>query len=348
MKIIWKHKEYSLQEFIDSQEVSEWMAAIQKVLVFCENNEPTFEFQSSGSTGRPKILTHEREVLMASARATIEYFGLTQHSKAFLALPAHLTGGAMMIIRAWLANMTLVIAKPSLIPEVGDLEVDFCPLTPAQLLTLWRNEPEELDKLGTILLGGSEVPALLEQELNRPNVFVGYGMTETASHVALRRLGQPYYDAVGPTTFSMGKEGELVIHAPHLKLIRLETKDLIALKDNTHFTYLGRKDFTINSGGLKIQPEPMEQTFAKAGINVVISSISDPVFGERPVAVFESEPFGMWRQVMESFPKYKRPMQGFVAGSFELNAGGKIDRLALRALIKSRPDRLFPLEEEQG
>ena len=332
---------HSASELIDLEVVPLWISEVQKVVRFCLNNEKSLAFSTSGSTGKNKILEHNRTTLFASASATIDYFGLKPGNIALLCLPAKFTGGAMMIIRACLGGLQLVLEEPHLTPS--ELKnIDFLPLTPAQYITSIEEGILEGFK-GLVLLGGSPISAVYDVPTEQ-DVFIGYGMTETASHVAVRRLGDHVYESVGSTSFSITDQGCLVITAPHLNIKELETHDIVELTGPRSFQFIGRNDFVINSGGIKIHPEEWERTLSEHGLEALISSNTDSTFGEHAVLVLTSVDHTLSALKALSFlPRIGRPKKAIVLDNMPLNFAGKPDRIGIREFILSHQDFLFQL-----
>ena len=331
----------SASELIGLKGVPLWISDVQKVVLFCLNKEENFAFSSSGSTGKAKVLEHSRHTLFASAHATLDYFDLKPESTALLCLPAKFTGGAMMIIRACLGGIQLILEEPNLTPSSLD-DVDFLPLTPAQYITSIEAGTLEGFK-GIVLLGGSPISAVFDVPTEH-EVFIGYGMTETASHVAVRRLGDKVYESVGGTSFSVTDQGCLTINAPHLTIMNLKTNDIVQLMGPRSFQFIGRTDFVINSGGIKIHPEEWERTLSEHGVEALISSNIDQKFGEQTVLVLTSSDQGASAQQALSFlPKTGRPKKAMVFDNIPLNVAGKPDRMSIKEFIQSHQDLLFPL-----
>ena len=179
------------------KKVPNWVETIQNQLVEFSSDNDVMAFQTSGSTGEPKTIYHKKEYLIASAQRTLDFFQLNRGDSALLMLPAQFTGGAMMLIRALVGGLTLHLIEPKLsIKEVPP--VDFLPCTPAQFLSMLDNNVFN-DFSGQILLGGA--PSLKHLDIGGLKVYEGYGMTETASHVALKPYGEEEYRAVAGVNF---------------------------------------------------------------------------------------------------------------------------------------------------
>ena len=218
--------------------------------------------------------------------------------------------------------------------------VDFLPCTPAQFKAAMQNDALR-DFTGAILLGGAPVGDI--KPINGINLYVGYGMTETASHVALRSLSEKVYSAVDGIRFT-SNEGALVIDAPHLGVKKLQTNDLVRLIDAESFEFVGRIDDVINTGGLKIHPAVLESHFHSNGCVVCMSSKADEVYGETVVIVVEgivSE--NSVKGLLIDVPRSQQPKFMLSVERLPLLESGKLDRTAVRRLIQESQHRLFPL-----
>ena len=297
------------------------------------------EFHTSGSTGTPKRIVHQKTVLESSAQRTLDYFSLQPGDSAALILPAEFIGGSMMLVRALVGGLTLHLLPPKLaVKEIPN--VDFLPCTPAQFKAAMQNDALR-DFSGAILLGGAPVGNIAP--VDGINLYVGYGMTETASHVALRSLSEKVYSAVDGVEFTT-REDALVIDAPHLGVKELQTNDLVRLIDAHSFEFIGRLDDVINTGGLKIHPAVLESHFHSNGYAVCVSSTADEVYGEAVVIVVEgvvSE--NSMKELLIDVPRSQQPKFMLSVERLPLLESGKLDRTAVRRLIQESQHRLFPL-----
>ena len=334
---IWNNQRFSPEELVDLQEVTTHVAGVQKVVKFWLSEAEFLPMSTSGSTGVPKVWYHPRVRLAQSAQATLEHFGLDPGAVAVLGLPADRIGGAMMVIRALVGTLELHLVEPKISLDLPRTTIDFIPLTVPQFQSLpWQ------EGIKTVLLGGSAAP--VAQCPKGTEVYVGYGMTETASHVAVRALDDEVYRAVGSTRFSVNADGALVVRSPHLGIEELVTNDAAVLHNDSEFTIEGRLDFAINSGGIKIHPEQWEQALAADGICAAIVPIEDEVFGQLPVLVLSDE--GQIEQVRtlhNQWPKNQRPKHYLLLEEWPEVATGKLDRGGLALWVKSHRDRLCPL-----
>jgi len=333
---IWNNQRFSPVELIDLQEVKAYVLGVQKVVKFWLSDAEFLPMSTSGSTGVPKVWHHPRARLAQSAQATLEHFGLDPGAVAVLGLPADRIGGAMMVIRALVGALELHLVEPKISLDLPRTTIDFIPLTVPQFQHLpWQ------EGIKKVLLGGSAAPVMQCPE--GTEVYVGYGMTETASHVAVRALDEEVYQAVGSTRFSVNADGALVVRSPHLGIEELVTNDAAVLHNDSAFTIEGRLDFAINSGGIKMHPEQWEQMLAAQGIRAVIAPIEDEVFGQLPVLVLsEQGQIQQARALLQEWPKNQRPNHFLLLEEWPEVAGGKLDRRGLILWIKSHQDRLCP------
>ena len=337
---VWNNRNYSATQLVDLQEVPEYIVTVQSALRFCLSQDSEWTLPTSGSTGTPKTLALPREMIYGSARATLDAFELVPGSTAALVLPAKYIGGFMMVVRAYLGRLTLHLCEPRALLNVPE-GLDFVPMTPAQFIAL--QEAGKQLKVRTVLLGGSALPARYDTS-SYPGVCIGYGMTETASHVALRPLGSKEYTAVGATEFSVNTESCLCISAPHLGIVQLQTQDRVQLLDKKRFHYEGRLDHVINSGGIKLHPEKFESVCDAHGIQAVMSAREHERYGQVPVMVLRAmDDVKAFKKALRHWEGTAMPKEVCIVPEWPLLENVKLDRLKLQTFIKSHPDRLFPL-----
>ena len=337
---VWNNRSYSAAELLDLQGVPVHIAPVQSALRFCLSQQSEWTLQTSGSTGSPKTLALSRAMIYGSARATLNAFGLVPGSSAALVLPAKYIGGFMMVVRAYVGQLTLHLCEPRALPNVPE-GLDFVPMTPAQFVAI--QEAGKQLKVKTVLLGGSALPARYDTS-SYPGVCIGYGMTETASHIALRPLGSAVYTAVGATEFSLNVDECLCISAPHLGIAQLQTQDRVRLLDKKRFHYEGRLDHVINSGGIKLHPEKFESICDFHGIQAVMSSREHEQYGQVPVMVLRAmDDVKGLKKALRHWEGTAMPKEACIVAEWPLLENGKLDRLKLHSFIKSHPDRLFRL-----
>jgi len=281
---------------------------------------------SSGSTGRPKTWTVHRSHVLESIHATARAFALGPTTRSALAMDVAGTGGRLMLWRALELGMTLQIL-PVGRHLTWEGSLDFLALVPQQALSL---SPEQGAQVGTLLLGGAPVSPYEEGQLLRifPKVYHGFGMTETLSHIALRPLGgDARYTCLPGVTVSLD-QGALVIVAPERGVLSLRTTDAADVHSSSSFTWLGRLDGAILSGGKKISPESIDQAIAAAypeHPTGFAGSVPDSEWGEALVwystSLSNTERERLLRafQTLESWQRPKRILEG----ELPLTASGK-------------------------
>jgi len=289
--------------------------------------------QTSGSTGAPKQIKLSKKGLLFSARNTNTFFKLNENSKALLCLPLATIGGKMMLVRALESKMTLFIDSPSSNPlSKRDEYFDFVAVTPMQLSKMVQESLHKTSKIKSILVGGAPMNENLICQLkeNKLTVYHGYGMTETASHVSLRKVGfesDEYYKAMPGIHFSYGNNKTLTIHYPALHDAPIETTDSVELIDEFKFKWVGRNDFVVNSGGIKIHVEEIEyelSTFIQ--LPFFVAGIPDDVLGEKLILCIESNDNEVI--IDFNFLGVKKPREVMYFAKFSYTESGKINRKA--------------------
>jgi len=305
--------------------ISEWESGVDQ-----------FAVQTSGSTGDPKTIILTRSQLIGSAQRTLDYFQLKPGDSALLGISPKTIGGKMMLVRAILGKLKLIVCDPSSNPlavlETNEL-LDFCPMVPLQIQSILANDPEKFKSVKTILVGGAPLSAQLEAQLQQLDCrsFHGFGMTETVSHIAMRPIGNPTYTALEGVHFSQTGE-QLVISDAVLGIHQLNTHDSVRLIDNTHFNWLGRTDFVINSGGVKIHPEQLEHALEDLIKGAFfVSAEYDDTFGKKCILIVDE---ATETPTLESIQAYCKEQFGPYAAPKKLyrttivyNKGSKINRL---------------------
>ena len=197
---------------------------------------------------------------MQSARLTCEFLGLRQGDSVLLCMPLQYIAGKMVVVRALVAGLNLVIRTPSGHPMADvDIPLRFAAMVPLQVYNTLQvsAEKEKLCRTDILIIGGGAIDAGLEAEIRQlpVKVYSTYGMTETLSHIALRQLNGPdasmLYRPFPSVRLSLSSEHTLVIDAPLVCDTTLVTNDVAEIYPDGSFSILGRKDNTINTGGIK-------------------------------------------------------------------------------------------------
>lgn len=320
-----------------------WIKDVMTFLGSYLDTSDTIVLNTSGTTGSPKSITVSKDKMRFSAEATGKYFGLQPGQTALLPLPASYIAGKMMIVRALTLGLRLIIIQPGTaifenpLPET----IDFAPLVPLQLSNNLSNPSfrQKVQKIRTIILGGAAVNASLREETCRLSnaVYETFGMTETLSHIAVRQINLPGeekpFSALPGVSFGTDERNCLIIHAPGLLEEDLITNDVIDLITDTSFFWKGRFDNVINSGGIKIFPEVLEQKLESLVHDpFFIASLPDEKLGQRVILVVEKKAdknisiHELFNQMQKILPLYSAPKEVYLLPEFFRNKSGKIVR----------------------
>ncbi|GAA4427953.1 AMP-binding protein [Pontibacter saemangeumensis] len=324
-----------------------------KTLEFCRNwlnGVQEFPMQTSGSTGVPKTISLTRQQMEASARRTIKLLNLAPGDQAFICLNTDFIAGMMMLVRGFMGELQMTIVEPIGNPLTllgREQKIDFTSFVPMQLQTILHETPEALPQLNRakgILVGGAPVSLSLHRELQRiaTPIYLTYGMTETASHIAVRRLNGPgaadYYDVLDNIKIGIDKRGCLTILGDVTNKELLVTNDIVELLTPTRFRWIGRLDNIINTGGVKVQVEKVELAVAEAFSDAVesprffVAPQPDELLGEKIVLLIEGGQLApaqeqeLFRRLHALLQKFEVPKQILYTPSFSETATGKISR----------------------
>lgn len=229
-----------------------------------------FEISTSGSTGKPKPWLYRRDLLEWSALQTRKHFVPATVKKQLIALPLDKAGGFFQWVRSKVWNMPFDWVEPCsnpLLEYKGDAQL--VSLTPMQIRTVLEQEQsrKKLTNFHAILIGGAPIDpgleAILIQEFSQISWTHTFGMTETYSHFAGRTIGQELYRCIDNTEIRVNAMGQLEINNPTTEGW-LSTQDIVQIEQDQTFKWFGRSDFVINSGGIKIQLEAIEQELRSA------------------------------------------------------------------------------------
>ncbi len=318
---------------------------------------PTMELQTSGSTGTPTTLHARKAAMRASAAMSCREFGLQPGNTALLCLPLRYIAGKMMVVRALVAGLRLVVVEPCSNPLAGPvlegMKLDFAPLVPMQAARCLAGGcgAAQLARVRTLLLGGGFIDRALEDALQTfPScrAYASYGMTETLSHIALRRLNGPqrsdFYTPLPGVEVSLSAEGTLCIRAPQLGIEGLTSHDLAEIRTDGRggaatFRILGRRDAVINSGGIKIQAEELERQLRDAtGLTLIAVPHPHAELGQCVALLWEGIPAeekaakARLLAACATLPRYHRPRLMQRVEHLPRTDTGKLARAACREL----------------
>lgn len=280
---------------------------------------PTILVHTSGSTGKPKPMLVEKKRMEASARLTCEVLALKPGDSALLCMPLDYIAGKMVVVRSIVGKLKLVCVEPSGHPLKGLNEAPvFAAMVPMQVYNSLKVDEERrlLCGIKHLIIGGGAVSKEMAAELQTlPNaVWSTYGMTETLSHIALRRLNgheaNEWYEPFESVDVALNDEGCLMINAPLVCSKTLITNDIAEIApDGRHFRIRGRKDNVICSGGIKMQIEEIEaKLHPHVNVPFIITKRKDEKFGETVVMLAETKDIDMLKAVcQERLSKYEQP-----------------------------------------
>jgi O-succinylbenzoic acid--CoA ligase len=319
-------------EFVEENRRTE----IELFLQEWNSTEETVKVNSSGSTGTPKTINIEKKFMLQSAKKTLEFLGLKKNNIAYLCLSTETIAGKMMLVRCILGELKLVVGPISASSLSSyPSKIDFTAIVPLQLEHVLTNHAARLQSIQSVIVGGAPVSDRLINDLreNQLTIFQTYGMTETISHVAMRKIGyqsDEFYTALPRTSFSLGKQDNLIIHSSDIGVENLETTDYVELLSPTQFSWKGRTDFIINSGGKKIVPEEVEKIISTHIERAFfISAVEDQSLGQKVILVVEgTESIQIDKIILaELLPKFQVPKEVVYFNEFVRTNNGKINRL---------------------
>lgn len=271
----------------------EYEQSIGDFLLDWLSESPIIEVNTSGSTGEPKTIRLKKEHMVNSALATGTYFGLEPGQTALHCLPSRFIAGKMMLVRAMVLGLEMDYLEPSSRPLLHtDKKYDFCAMVPLQA----THSYEKLHLINTLIVGGAPITNKLKALLqdHPTKVYETYGMTETVTHIAVKKVNGPdksdYFKTLPDVKISKDERGCLVIDAPKVADAPVVTNDVVALVSDTEFEWLGRFDNIINSGGVKLVPEQIEAKLANIFENrFFVAGIPDEELGQRLILVMEGD-----------------------------------------------------------
>ena len=329
-----------------SKEQRDFMHDIEQFKEEWKQPSPTLTVHTSGSTGKPKEMQVEKIKMWDSALTTIQALGLQEGNTALLCMPLKYIAGQMVVVRSLAGSLQLIPVAPTSHPYAHLHEApDFAALTPMQVYESLKvpHERALLRRTLCLIIGGGVISPQLEAALRTfPNpIYSTYGMTETLSHIALRRVnGAMATDAYSPlpgVEVSLSDEGTLCIYAPHVNENRLETNDLAEILPNGTFRILGRRDNVICSGGIKLHIEEIEQKLAQLSVRTQVTALPDASLGEAVTLLCEGsedllpEIDKACRALLQA---YEVPRHYLFTDKFPLTETGKAARAKARKLAE--------------
>lgn len=328
-----KYSQLYKSEWESSEET--WQKDIFSFLSDWVNENEAIVLKTSGSTGIPKSIEVKKSTMIFSATQSSEYFRFNKKEKWLLCIPAAFIGGQMVLVRAIMNEAEVFAVDPKINLQLEN-EYDFASMIPLQV----EKYIHSTHRIKRILIGGSSIPAKLESELKTVHhtlFFASYGMTETVSHIALRKVNgdgnSEYFSGFKNILLGTDDRGCLTIYHKNYSENVLITNDLVEFDSHGGFKITGRADNIINSGGMKISPEEIEKKLSEIiPQRMIVIGIPDENTGEKPILLIEGEKFDpstimiLKNHLAENFEKRKTPKEIFFMDRFEETENGKLDR----------------------
>lgn len=325
----------------------QWERDVYSFILEWLNSKETILANTSGSTGEPKSMDLSKERMINSAQLTGEYFKFEKGQTALLCLSTNFIAGKMMLVRAFLWQLNLILVDPNGHP-LNNLKdkIDFAAMVPLQVINCLK-DGIDFGLIANLLIGGGAVDANLEEQLQElpTKCFSSYGMTETVSHVAIKPLNgnsrSEYYQGLGNVTFSLDKRACLQINALQVLSEVICTNDVVKLIDEKHFIWLGRYDNVVNSGGVKLFPEKIEEKLKDAISDpFFITGITDDLLGQKLVLVIEKHNqsseyvSNLLAKIKGLLGKYEQARDIIFCKEFKRTVNGKLQREVTMSLLK--------------
>lgn len=353
VNVYLNHKKVDKDSFSDFKPETDAESIILNFIQSWLSGKNQFSFSTSGSSGKAKEIILTRDQLEYSAQTTIRHLQLKPGYNSLLCLNPKYIAGKMMIVRALTGKMDLYFVEPSSDPFkiIPKIRIDFSAFVPLQIRQIIadRENLNFLENMKAIIIGGASLSKNLEEEIKKLKVpvFHTFGMTETASHFALKKLNGPdrsdFFEVVGDTEIKTDTRNCLMVRSIVTNNEWLYTNDLVEIANHNRFKWLGRLDQVINSGGIKINIDELEarieESFYKLNIDhrLVVIGVPDEKLGEKPVLVIEGEVTQISERMIEnafgSLYKYEKPKKIVFLHHFPETATGKVKRKEIIAKI---------------
>lgn len=352
-------REVLIKEILDDQEKSQSDFEL-RTFDFIQrwfSDQVEFLLHTSGSTGEAKPIVITRSQMVSSALLTQQAIALQLGYTALVCLDTRYIAGQMMLVRSFTIGMKVMIVEPAANPLQKlstDSQIDFIALVPYQVYSILESkEIAMLNNIKKVIIGGASLSQPAQEKIKSLHClcFATYGMTETISHVALQPLNGKHISKLFHTLpkifVSTDSRDCLTLAVPYIDNL-VVTNDLVIIKDNHSFIWLGRWDNVINSGGVKISPERLEAVLELAFLSLnlhhrfIISSAPDPALGERLLLVIETHlvdeatETSLSEHISKNIAVFERPKK--IVGYFpfpETNTG-KIKRGEIKKMLSKR------------
>lgn len=309
----------------------------QEVIDFYLSKSVHLPVKSSGSTGPPKVIQFSKTAWDSSVAAFKKAFKIEHPISIIHCLPLEFVAGKMLLYRAISLGWKMYYTLPTKgVLKYYPSQVDMIALTPYQLL----EDIQYLNKVSWVLLGGAQLPLELIEPLRHVEtpVYQTFAMTETLTNFAMRKVNQvaekwPAYEVFPEVQIQVNDENCLLVDFPEVTHGFLQTNDIVELVSPNLFYWLGRKDFVVNSGGVKIIVEELEEQLKPyVDFPFFLLGVPHSSLGQELVLVIEANeeqaknfPFF---NLKSQLPPLKAPRALFATPKFENTLNYKINRKA--------------------
>lgn len=284
------------------------------------------EMTTSGTTGAPKKIHVNKQAMVNSALATGDFFDLQPGNKVLHCLPAQYVAGKMMFVRGFILGLDMDFVEPTSTPlERNEETYDFAAMVPLQA----QHSLEKLTQIKKLIIGGAKVNSALANELMQvpTEIYETYGMTETITHIAAKKVGEEVFKVLPDITVAEDERHCLVVTAPKISDEVVVTNDVVKVLNESEFVWLGRIDNVINSGGVKLFPEQIEEKLShKIERRFFVASQEHPELGEKLVLAVEGDAYVIDDQAFGELGKYEKPKVVLFIPKFLETPTGKVLR----------------------
>lgn len=300
--------------------------AVGEFLLDWFDHRDFIEMQTSGTTGLPKMIRVDKQAMVNSALATGEFFDLDEGIKVLHCLPTQFVAGKMMLVRAFILGWDMDMIAPVSHPlERLDTVYDFSAMVPLQA----QNSLMKLKQVKKLILGGAKVSQALSKQLKGLpiKIYETYGMTETITHIAAKPVGEEAFTVLPNVNISQDERQCLVIDPYVICDEPVVTNDVVEIVSDTQFIWLGRYDNVINSGGVKLYPEQIEEKLSEhIDRRYFVKGLPDETLSEKLVLVIEGEPYTLEDDVFKKLGKFEKPKEILFVPKFAETVSGKVIR----------------------
>lgn len=298
------------------------------LLNWLDDNE-TVALMTSGTTGSPKLIYLQKQAMVNSAIATADFFNLRPGDKILHSLPTRYIAGKMMLVRAIIIGLEMDIIAPTSHLEglLPSKKYDFGALVPVQT----QAGINKLNQFKKIIIGGAKLSETLVNQLTNctAEIYETYGMTETITHIAAKKIGADYFEILPNVTISKDERGCLVIQAPNIVAENIVTNDLVEIFNSKKFKWLGRFDNVINSGGIKYFPEQIEAKLnSRITQRFFIAGLPDVLLGQKIVLFIEGNEFSVPDTCYSTLAKFEKPKEIYFIPHF-IESNNKLKRFEM-------------------